>query len=298
MPPMRGRLLSRAITAVRGTDAPAGQGWTPPDLDPVQQRVLDELRRTGIVVIPFQELIEDDELWNQLCADMDAFVADAEARLAAGKGGGKKKFLIRRYERGKSKLPVERAVLPSDGPWLRYAAGDRLLGIVNAYRGALTKLVDFDQWYTLPVGDGGERTDSQQWHRDPEDQHVVKVFLYFSDVDEEAGPFEYVPSSAAGGKYGDLWPWGKDSPRYPPAEELERAIPASERLSATGPRGTLVICDTSGFHRGGYARSKPRVLSTHTYVNRKITPDKPERRKFQVVWGEGELSEQSRFALS
>ena len=264
----------------------------------VQQRVLGDLREAGISILPFDELIPDAGLWQELEADMIEFIGRAEARLAAGKAGGKKKFLIRRYERGKSKLPVEPAILPSDGPWLRYAAGDELLGVVNAYRGALTKLVDFDQWYTLPVGDEGERQDSQQWHRDPEDQHVIKVFLYFSEVDEEAGPFEYIPSSAEGGKYGDLYPWGKGTPRYPPTEELEQLIPASERISATGPVGTLVICDTSGFHRGGFARSKPRILSTHTYVNKKITPERPERRKFTVDWREGELSEQSRFALT
>jgi hypothetical protein len=267
------------------------------DLNPVQQRVLGELRDAGISIVSFDELIADSTLWRELREDMADFIAGAQARLAAGKGGGKKKFLIRRYERGKSKLPVEPAILPSDGPWLRYAAGDTMLGIVNAYRGAMIKLVDFDQWYTLPVGDEGDRVDSQQWHRDPEDQHVVKVFLYFSDVDEEAGPFEYIPSSAEGGKYGDLWPWGKESPRYPPTEELERLIPSSDRVVATGPIGTLVICDTSGFHRGGFARTKPRILSTHTYVNKKITADRPERRKFTVDWRGGELSEQTRFAL-
>jgi hypothetical protein len=268
-----------------------------PTLTPTQERVLDELRSTGISILPFSEVIDEPDLWDELRADMDAFVASAEARLAKNKQGGKKKFLIRRYERGKTKLPVEPAVLPSDGPWLRYAAGDTLLGIVNAYRRAMVKLVDFDQWYTLPVGND-ERRDSQQWHRDPEDQHVVKVFLYFSDVDEEAGPFEYIRDSAEGGKYGHLWPWGKGSPRYPPTEELEQAIPASERIEATGPVGTLVICDTSGFHRGGFARSMPRILSTHTYINRKITAERPDRRKFQVDWREHELSEQSRFALS
>ena len=188
------------------------------NLGPVQRRVLDELRGTGISLVSFDELFADDSLWQELQDDMAAFIDRAEERLAAGKGGGKKKFLIRRYERGKSKLPVEAAILPSDGPWLRYAAGDSLLGVVNAYRGVMTKLVDFDQWYTVPVGDEGDRVDSQQWHRDPEDQHVVKVFLYFSEVDEEAGPFEYIPSSAEGGKYGDVFPWGKESPRYPPTE--------------------------------------------------------------------------------
>jgi Phytanoyl-CoA dioxygenase (PhyH) len=170
---------------------------------------------------------------------------------------------------------------------LRYAAGNSLLGIVNAYRGAQVKLVD----------DESERVASQEWHRDPEDQHVVKVFLYFSDVDEDAGPFEYIPQSADGFKYGHLWPWDEGE-RYPPTEELEAAIPDADRILATGPAGTLVFCDTSGFHRGGYARTKPRILSYHTYVNKKITPERPDRRKFTVDWRDGELSEASRFALT
>jgi hypothetical protein len=267
-------------------------------LSDVQQRALGQLRESGLAIVPFAELIGDEALWQELRAEMDVFVAAAEADLEDGGGAKRKKdFLIRRYPRGKKKLPKEPAILPSDGPWLRYAAGDPLLGIVNAYRGAQVKLVDFDLWYTIPVGDDAERVASQEWHRDPEDQHVVKVFLYFSEVDEDAGPFEYVRRSAEGFEYGHLWPWG-ESERYPPTEELEAAIPASERVLATGSAGTLVICDTSGFHRGGYARTKPRILSTHTYVNKKITPERPERRKFTVDWRDGELSDSSRFALT
>jgi hypothetical protein len=266
-------------------------------LTDVQERALGELRENGIAIVPFAELIGDDSLWRELRAEMDAFIVAAENELEHGGGTKRKKeFLIRRYPRRK-KMPKEPAILPSNGPWLRYAAGDALLGIVNAYRSAQVKLVDFDLWYTIPVGDEAERVASQEWHRDPEDRHVVKVFLYFSDVDEDAGPFEYIRRSAEGFEYGHLWPWG-ESERYPPTEELEAAIPMSERILATGSAGTLVICDTSGFHRGGYARAKPRILSTHTYVNKKITPERPERRKFTVDWREGELSEASRFALS
>jgi hypothetical protein len=264
-------------------------------LTDVQQRVLEALRSQGIAIVSFGELVGDDALWQELQADMEVFAARAAAEAAAGSTGGKKDFLIRRFPRGKSKLPLESAVLRSDGPWLRFAAGDALLGVVNSYRGTKTKLVDFDQWYTIPVGAESERHHSQQWHRDPEDQHVVKVFLYFSDVDEEAGPFEYIRQSAAGGKYGDLWPWG-ETERYPPADELEERIAPEDRLLATGPAGTLVICDTSGFHRGGYARSTPRILATQTYVDRKVTLEN-RRRKFEVDWHGSGLSDQARFAL-
>jgi hypothetical protein len=269
------------------------------ELTGVQQGVLRELTEEGIAIVPFADLIADEGLWGELRAEMDAFVAETIARLASGAHEQRKqkdKYLVRRFPRGKSKLPVVDAVLPSDGCWLRFAAHDRLLDVVNAYRGGPTKLVDFDQWYTLPAG-GRKRIASQQWHRDPEDEHVVKVFLYFSDVDEDAGPFEYVRQSPAGRRYGDLWPWADSDVRYPPGEELERAVAPSDRVLATGPAGTLVVCDTSGFHRGGYVRSKPRVLSTHTYVQKEIAPGS-KRRKFTVDWRGGELSEQAVFALS
>ena len=289
-------MLTRVTRALRRPRASDAKSYVEPALSDAQKRALAALREDGIAIVPFRNLF-DDALWQELRAEMETFAADAAALAERGGPGGKKDFLVRRFPRGKGKMPLEPAVLPSDGPWLRFAAGDPLLDVVNSYRRAKTKLVDFDQWYTTPVAADHRRVASQQWHRDPEDQHVVKVFLYFSDVDEEAGPFEYVRQSAEGGKYGELWPWG-EAMRYPPPDELERAIPESDRLLATGPAGTLVICDTSGFHRGGYARSKPRVLATQTYVDKKVTTEN-RRRKFEVDWqSDTTLSEHARFALS
>jgi hypothetical protein len=297
-------LVSRArAKAIRvlggGSSAPTAAAYVPPELNEVQRRVLDDLNRDGISVVPFAELFGEPALWEEMRGDMDAFAARARAQIVAGERqwGKKEEYLIRRYPR-RGKMPVDPAVLATDGCWLRYAAGDALLSVVNSYRGGMTKLIDFDQWYTIPFEGEHERVASQQWHRDPEDQHVVKVFAYFNDVDEEAGPFEYVPESAAGMKYGHLWPWDEGTD-YPPSEEVEGLIPESDRMLATGTAGTVIVCDTSGLHRGGYCRSKPRVLTMHTYVKRKVTPES-KRRKFKVVWDEaaGALSEQARFALS
>ena len=33
----------------------------------------------------------------------------------------------------------------------------------------------------------------------------------------------------------------------------------------TGPKGTMLFCNTAGFHRGGFATGKARVLATFTY---------------------------------
>jgi hypothetical protein len=267
------------------------------ELTGVQRRVLAELRREGIAIVAFDELFRDPELWDSLKAKMSPFVAEAEARLARGeRPDGKKAFLIRQHPRQKKSELTELPTLRADGCRLRFAAGDALLGIVNAYRGSPVRLVDLDQWYTIPHEGGDERKASQLWHRDPEDEHVVKVFLYFSDVDEDAGPFEYVRRSAPGGEHGDLWPWQQGG-IYPPNDEADQAIPPDRRMTATGPTGTLVVCDTAGLHRGGYCRSKVRVLMTQTYVGCPVTPENRLRR-FDVEWDGDELSQQAAYALS
>jgi hypothetical protein len=268
-----------------------------PRLSDAQQAALDGLGTRGIAVTTFDGLIGDRALWDELDAEMRAFAALAE-QLAPRlpRPERKDQFLVRRWRPDKQGNVVDDPRIPCDSPWLRFAAHDALLDVVNSYRGIYTKVVDLDNWYTVPFPEQYERVASQRWHRDPEDLHVVKCFLYFSDVDDEAGPFEYAAGSASGGPYGDLWPWGVDELWYPPQEELEAKIPESARIRLTGPRGTLILCDTSGFHRGGHARSKPRIAAYHTYISPAAEWKKVY---FEIAWRDGrELSRQSRYALT
>ena len=77
---------------------------------------------------------------------------------------------------------------------------------------------------------------------------------------------------------------------------LDEHIPSSERIRLTGPRGTLILCDTGGLHRGGHARGRSRVLAYQTYVS----PAAPwEKVYFEIDWrGGGSLSRQARYALT
>jgi hypothetical protein len=261
----------------------------PGQLGPVQQRVVEDLRRDGISLVPFSELVGDDGLWRELEADMNTFVAQAEADRPAGDGAPRDKddYLIRRFrrltkERRQAGVTPPEPELAPDSPWLRLATSPALLDVANAYRGMWTKLVDTDHWYTVPSGASHDRVGSQRWHRDPEDQHVLKVFLYFNDVDDDAGPFQYVAGSAEGARYGHLWPWTVTGETYPPQEELAREIPDSEHVTAKGPAGTLIFCDTSGFHRGGFARSSPRILSYFTYVSPASLLSQRQTRSFRL----------------
>jgi hypothetical protein len=269
-----------------------------------ERRALESLQATGIAILPFDELVADAGLWDDLAAQVEAFVGEVEDRAPRDVNRPMRKddYLIRRFGGARALRDGKAATtLEPDDPWVRLGTCDPVLNVVNAYRGQWARLVDLDAWYTVPFAAGQERIASQRWHRDPEDHHVVKMFVYFSDVDEDAGPFEYVAGSAVRapkirhGLLGSLrLPWNRRR-RYPPQEYMDKRIARAEVVTATGPTGTLILCDTSGLHRGGFARRTPRVLTTHTYVS----PRAAAPRGFTVGGDvDGRLSEAGRFALS
>lgn len=281
------------------SDTAAGDDrFAVPDLTEVQSDAVEALRVDGIAILDVRSLL-GEELWDEALADVQPFIRETEeaTRNAGDRPAGKDELIIRRFlSRIATKVDGEKPEKPRfsiRAPWMRIAAAEPLVDVVNSYRGQLTRLYEVDEWYTVPYPQSSERIASQQWHRDPEDLHVVKVFVYFTDVDDEAGPFEYVRGSAEGGRYEHLWPWA-DGHRYVPAEELEPAVSAEDRLSVTGSAGTMILADTGGFHRGGFARGKPRVLSTSTY----LSPD-TKKRRFKVDYTEqqGSLPPQVKFAL-
>jgi hypothetical protein len=233
-----------------------------PTLTDLQQTLVTSMRRDGLAVTRFPDLF-GDELWNEVRADIQPFVREQEAELrgSARRPMKKDEFIQRRYLRMKPKVRFG-----LENPWFRIGVSEPMLGIVNSYRGQYTRLHYVDNWFTVPYPHAEQRIASQLWHRDPEEDHVVKVFLYLSEVDEDAGPFEYMKGSPAGGRYGDLYPWGCGVKR-PPEEDIEQAVDPQDHVVVTGAAGTMFFCDTGGFHRGGFARAHPRVLAMWSYVS-------------------------------
>ncbi len=284
------RLLANRVSRLRFTRSE-------PQLDEVQRRVVEGLRSEGYVVLPFSELFPDPNVWQRLEAEAKAFVEETEAGLAreaAGEDSGlrrtSKDFVVRRNAYG--------VTLPPDDPWLALATDPRLVDLANSYLGLWSKLEYVDLWYTKPSDAEAERRSSQRWHRDFNDRHLLKAFIYLTDVDEEAGPFEYVPRSAPGNELGGLWPWRPLGENYPPQDELAERIAGRPVQTFTGPKGTMIFCNTSGFHRGGFATGKPRVLATFTYASPAALRSLSER-NFALADADGAaMSPQARFAVT
>ena len=265
----------------------------PPELDAAQSGVLDALRADGYALTTFSDLFPDGQLWNDVDAQSARFAADTEKALAGDREGLRvragKEFVVRLHS-----YEVE---LGLDDAWLRFCTSRRMLDLANSYLGLWSKLEYVDMWYSVPQSEDEARVASQRWHRDFNDKHLLKAFLYLVDVDEGVGPFQYVPGSAPGGRYSDAWPWRPLGDNYPPEGELEQRIPAEDMRTFTGPKGTLVFCNTAGFHRGGFATERPRVLATVTYSSPASLASLTER-SFRFTGSLDELDEPTRYAVT
>jgi hypothetical protein len=234
----------------------------PPVLDAVQRRVVDDLIAHGLAIAPVTEFLPP-ELWNTLQTEVEAWlrspaIRDAEAAYYRGTLRKSKPFRLAMYGRG--------AEIPHGSPWLQAGIQPRILDTVNSYLGLFSRVQFLDVWETLCMPAAEPDHPAQGWHRDDEDRRLVRTFLYFTDVDDANGALRYVPSSRPGEKWGSLWPQQFPIGAVVPPHEFERVIPASTIRSSAGPAGTLVFLDTVGFHRGGRARDRHRVVGTWTYV--------------------------------
>ncbi|MCO6419196.1 hypothetical protein JYK14_23980 [Siccirubricoccus sp. KC 17139] len=130
-----------------------------------------------------------------------------------------------------------------------------VLRLAAAYLGCAPTLSSLGVRWALPAPGGG--TDIQRFHRDPDDWHSVKLFVYLTEVDAGAGPHVYIRGShrTAGGLRAR--PFGSG--------EAEARFGAANVLAVTGPAGTSFMADVHGVHRGAVPTGRPRLMLQAQY---------------------------------
>jgi hypothetical protein len=154
-------------------------------------------------------------------------------------------------------VALEQPFLRSDGA-LRLALDERLLSIASAYLGG-------------PAAIGGSNLrrsfrnsltefDTLWFHSDPNSPRILKVFFYLTEVDENSGPFCHVRGSHK--KKFKNW---RVSYRLTD-NDIHRHYSDTDIRLALGSPGSVVLADTTGFHRGTKCKSHDRDMLTINYV--------------------------------
>jgi hypothetical protein len=160
-------------------------------------------------------------------------------------------------------IPPKAAHSP-DSALLRLALDPNILEIAASYFGLWPRLDGIYAWLNFPTDAAPQA--SQLWHRDPQDLKLLKAFIYLDDVDEDAGPFCYIPKTQSFGAYAGVNPPHKDRKRILD-EEMDPVLPPEKQMICTGPADTMILADTSGFHRGGKPRGKNRLMLAFAYTS-------------------------------
>lgn len=149
----------------------------------------------------------------------------------------------------------------------RFALNNTLLNIADAYFRMRAKLRYYNVWYTAASASAAR--ESQLWHFDREDNYILKIFLYLDDVDEGSGPFTYALGTHRKGQFRSIVPeyFLEGGVRRTTDEQMAVVFPRKNWRKCIGKKGTIIFADTRGYHKGGEARTKDRLMYTCMYTS-------------------------------
>jgi len=231
-------------------------------LGSVQQRIVSELLSDGLSVVHFNELFPNKSL-SDFTEAADALMREPrnQARVKAIREGKTSPSDFKFYLVHLLGYPP---AFSFNDNFLQLSLSQEVHAIACAYLGTLCRLVQVDLWCNVPTQ--GPSLYSQRWHRDPDDKRILKLFLYLRDVNEGNGPLNYIPKTQNGGRFSSTYRQTMHTSIYPGDAEVAERFSKEQVKVITGRAGTLVLCDTTGLHRGGHPTHDLRVLFHSVYT--------------------------------
>jgi hypothetical protein len=230
------------------------------------QRVLSALNRDGVAITSVGAIGANGSLFSELAAAVDRLEQEKAAELDEARRAANDTAAI-----GNKTFNVEllgpHPVLDSSDVFCRFALDRPILDMANAYFEMFTRLRYVNVWHTLATS--VRPRESQLWHRDREDFLIMKVFVYLADVADDTGPYTYAPGTHPKGPITVEPAYALEGGvKRTTDEEMAAVVPADRWIKATGQRGTIVFTDTRGYHKGGLARGRDRLMYTCMFTSR------------------------------
>ena len=136
---------------------------------------------------------------------------------------------------------------------------ENLLHIAQEYLGVKPILDSISLWWSAPFGKKGTSAAAQEFHFDMDRIKFLKFFIYLTDVNEENGPHCYIPKS-----HKSVPKQLRKDGRF--TDDLIESI-LGKHLEICKPKGTMMLVDTRGFHKGKPLTEGNRLLFQMEYTN-------------------------------
>ena len=168
-------------------------------------------------------------------------------------------------------------------PLLKLYLSKNIIKIAKSYLGNDIRIRNPLAWIH-PATSLTREIRSQKWHRDQEDFKMLKVFILFSNINENNGPTQYVKSTNSNGRFKNIAPnmtwldshWSNHHKFIRRAYNFFRekfpynySIPKKNIVKATGDIGSIFFIDTNGLHKGGFVKEGLRLMTHCNFLNAK-----------------------------
>tara|TARA_B110000003_G_C16651054_1_gene534146 strand:+ start:1659 stop:2375 length:717 start_codon:yes stop_codon:yes gene_type:complete len=133
-----------------------------------------------------------------------------------------------------------------------FVYSDQLNKFAKSYFKRKAKVISYDIWLDTPSNNIAKST--QIYHRDGDSFFLLKAFYYLSDVNLDNGPFQYMEKS------------------HYNANELSKdyllRFGSKSLKNCVGNKGTLILADTNGYHKGLKLKKNYRVMLNIMFKNK------------------------------
>ena len=142
-----------------------------------------------------------------------------------------------------------------------------LVAIAQAFLGAPPIHTQVACWWSTPYSEELEhiKTAAQLFHQDRDYIKFLKIFIHLTDVDETSGPHEFVAGSNA--DYTVVSKNKQRSSKRLTDAYLRSIYPEARFRKFTAPRGSIILEDTSGFHKGNPVVRGHRLMLQLEFVS-------------------------------
>ncbi|MDR3491488.1 MAG: tetratricopeptide repeat protein [Gammaproteobacteria bacterium] len=242
--------------------------WVTPEDMP---KILNKLNQDGLYIF-------DQVLDNKLLDEILCYAKTAEAFLVSPVGTSEVRGVFDPQRPLASGYQFEECHLLQQSVFQQFLADPLVLAIAQAYLGVLPKFRDLNLWWSTAISRNPSCHLAQLFHNDLSHIKWLKIFIYITDVTKESGAHSFVRGShKPNAKSKDLRNRGVVRICD---EDIYKSYGKENVIDILGPKGTIFIEDTRGFHKGHNPTTDHRLVLEMYLVN-SLYPD--GKKKWKLI---------------
>lgn len=146
-------------------------------------------------------------------------------------------------------------------------ADQSFLRIAETYLETRAVIGGINSWWSAPYGNGPSSQAAQLFHFDFDaPPRWLKLFIYVTPVGAENGPHVFVRGSHRGKLPESQELVSRGYARIPDGD-IAAAFGEKAPVEISGPRGTVFLADTRGFHKGKHPTGGDRLICQIIYCS-------------------------------